>query len=61
VPRVAALLCVAEIFWAAWFILPSFGDRGWLLPLACALWLLGGGGLFLNRYLAEIPAGADSR
>jgi hypothetical protein len=61
VPRVAALLCVAEIFWAAWFILPSFGDRGLLLPLACALCLLGSGGLFLNRYLAEIPVGADAR
>jgi hypothetical protein len=55
VPRIAALLCVAEIFWAAWFILPSFGNRGVLLPISCAVFLLGAGGLFLNRYLAEIP------
>jgi hypothetical protein len=55
VPRIAALLCVAEIFWAAWFILPSFGHRGILLPISCAVLLAGAGGLFLNRYLAAIP------
>jgi hypothetical protein len=50
--RVGALLCVAEIGWAAWFILPAFAGRGALLAPLSALFLAGGAGLFLNRYAA---------
>ena len=59
VPRVAAMLCVVEIFWAAWFILPSFGDRGVLLFISAATFLAAAGGLFLNRYVAGIQIPED--
>ena len=58
VARVGALLCVAGIGWAAWFILPAFPSRGaWLAPLS-AVFLAGGAGLFLNRYAAAASAAA---
>lgn len=60
--RVGALLCAAEIGWAAWFILPAFAGRGALLAPLSVLFLAGGAGVFLNRYaaLAARPAAIPS-
>jgi hypothetical protein len=55
-PRIAALVCGAELLWCAWFILPPFKDRGLWLPCLCATLLIGGGGIFINRYFAGLPA-----
>ncbi|HVW22557.1 MAG TPA: hypothetical protein VHC86_15185 [Opitutaceae bacterium] len=56
VARVGAVLCAAQIGWAAWFILPAFAGRGVWLPPLSALFLAGGAGLFLNRYAAAANA-----
>jgi len=58
VPRLAALVCVVEAAWAAWFILPPFAGRGALTPVLSAVFLGAGAALFLNRYLSAVMRGA---
>lgn len=59
VPRVARLICVMEVAWAAWFILPPFGGRGPLVPVLSLLFLGAGAALFLNRYLTAAWAAGE--
>jgi len=56
-PRIAGVVCGAELLWCAWFILPPFQDRGPWLACLCATLLIAGGGLFVNRFLADLPRG----
>ena len=58
-PRVAALVFGAEAVWAAWMILPAFGDRGALFPVACVLGLAAGAGLLAPRYLSSLLSGKE--
>jgi len=60
VPRLAALLCIVEVTWAAWFILPPFTGRGAPTPLVAAAFLVAGAGLFLNRYLTVVAGEGGS-
>jgi len=55
-PVAAAIVAAAGILWAMWLVLPPFADRGAGVGLFGVLFLVGGSGLFANRYLAAFCA-----